>query len=151
MATPISQASRHAATILAVASGLMFSTNAAEATTASAKERAEQVFSRFQDLGVSLQPNYELGLLPKGGDKIVDVQLYGGTRYLLVGAGCKDARDVDLLVYDERGNLLTYDGEQDPVPMLDFTAPYTGTYYLRIVMYDSTIDGAHWVLMGGYL
>ena len=148
----LSTPSLRRASLLGLGAACLLSVSSpAEATTANAKEAASKVFQRFQELGLSVNANYQLGLLPLRGEEIFDTQLYKGKQYVLVGAGCSDARDVDLLIYDEQGRLLARDTEHDPVPVLQFEAPYTGTYYMRVVMYDSTPDGAHWVMQTGYL
>jgi hypothetical protein len=71
--------------------------------------------------------------------------------YYLVVGGCEDAYDVDISVYDEDGNFIDSDNDEMPVGVVQVSPKWSGTFYVKITMYNSTSNGAHWVLQTGFI
>ena len=65
------------------------------------------------------------------------VPLTEGTTYRFLAAGDNDAKDVDLEVQDKDGKTVAVDVKTDPEAIVDFTPTTTGTYVVRIRLYDS--------------
>lgn len=123
-----------------------------QASLAGARAAAQALYSTLvRDLGINVRDQYDRGLLRRGQSTIVETYLYAGNRYYLVAAGCEDAYDVDIAVYDESGNLVASDNDSKQVALAEVTPRWSGKFYVKITMYDSTANGAHWVLQTGYL
>ncbi len=56
------------------------------------------------------------------------------TPYAFVGVCDNDCRDLDLELYDENGNLIDKDFEDDDLPQVSVTADWTGTFKLKVLM-----------------
>lgn len=63
-------------------------------------------------------------------------QLVAGKRYKFVGACDEDCDDLDLEIYDRNGRLIDIDMSTDDLPVVDFRAPYTGSYTLKVSLED---------------
>ena len=100
--------------------------------------------------GFNVRNEYYSGLLAKGGKAVVKLTLYEGNEYVLVGGGCRDCYDVDVLVYDENWNEVDRDQENKDVAVVKVAPKWSGEFYVVIHMYSSTSNGAHWVLVTGY-
>lgn len=131
------------AVFLAVA---ISSVTPAEGSILGARQSARELFLTLAYLGLNVRDDYEAGLLRKGQSVVIETTLYSGNDYYLVAAGCEDAYDVDIAVFDGNGNLIANDGDSEPVAVAHFSPRWTGTFYVKITMYNSTPDGAHWVL-----
>ena len=119
------------------------STNASEVGA----ERAAQIlFKKLRELGWNVRDSYTTGLLPYGRSTTVRTTLHEGNAYTLVAAGCQDARDVDISVYDEDGNLIDGDHDNSNIAVAEVTPAWSGTFFVKVTMYDSTPNGAHYVL-----
>lgn len=62
--------------------------------------------------------------------------LYANTNYFLYAAGCSGVSDLDIRLYDENWNLISKDTETDAVPMVAVTPKWSGTFYIRMIMYS---------------
>jgi hypothetical protein len=69
-----------------------------------------------------------------------EMTVVGGTSYVLFGACDNDCLDVDLKIYDARGNLLMQDVLVDDRPLLRFTANGSGKYRVRVVMATCNVN-----------
>lgn len=63
-----------------------------------------------------------------------EMTVSGNTQYVLFGACDNDCTDVDLKIYDTRGNLQLQDVAVDDTPVLTFTANASGKYRVVVVM-----------------
>ena len=64
----------------------------------------------------------------------VGLTLNAGRRYLLVGVCDADCSDMDLRIYSPSGAIVAEDVAVDDTPVLQFTAPSTGNYRVRVMM-----------------
>ncbi|MEW5724831.1 MAG: hypothetical protein AB1896_17090 [Thermodesulfobacteriota bacterium] len=120
------------------------------ATVGGAKERAYSIADRLLGLGFNVLDTYQYGLLPRGGAYVVTTTLQAGVSYVFVAGGCQDAYDVDVGLFDENGNLIDVDEDNSTLAVAEVTPKWTGPFYIKIVMHDSTRNGAHWVLLTAY-
>ncbi|MGK0187515.1 MAG: hypothetical protein ACI9R3_003303 [Verrucomicrobiales bacterium] len=111
-----------------------------------ASTSARSLLQSLRANGYSVRDQYNHGTLGHGQSTIVRTTLHKGNSYVLAAGGCEDAYDVDILIYDENGNLLDRDTDNSNLAVAEITPRWTGTFYIKIVMFDSTRDGAHWVL-----
>jgi len=122
----------------------------AEATTTQAKGRALKIASALKKQGISFRNDYWHGLLRKGGSTTIKTTLKAGTQYVLVGGGCSDAYDVDIIIYDENMNEVGRDTKVDAVPVVRIKPKWSGTFHIKMKMANSTRNGAHYALIIGY-
>lgn len=116
------------------------------ASVPGARLAAATIFVKLKDRGYNLRDFFSSGLLRRGESVLIATTLSAGNSYTLVAAGCEDAYDVDLAVYDENGNRIGADGDASPVAVVSVTPRWSGTFYLKVTMYKSTSNGAHYVL-----
>jgi len=92
----------------------------------------------------------DAGVLARGQSTLVRTTLYRGNTYAFIAGGCEDAYDVDIAVYDENGNLIRRDNDDSPVAVAEDIVPrWTGTFFIKVTMYRSTSNGAHYILLLG--
>ena len=120
------------------------------ASRRSARDTALETARRIVAAGFDIRETYRSGLLRKGGRHVVRMTLYRGNEYALVGGGCRDCYDLDLILYDENWNQIDRDRMSDRVPIVTVRPRWSGTYYVVVEMYHSTPNGAHWVLLTGF-
>jgi hypothetical protein len=92
----------------------------------------------------------DAGRLAYGQSTVVHTTLYRGNTYAFIAGGCEDAYDVDIAVYDENGNLIRRDNDNSAAAVAEGIVPrWTGKFYIKVTMYRSTSDGAHYILLLG--
>lgn len=130
--------------------GVGFFPRAGLATLDEAKRAASKIYYQLLALGFNVRDTYTTGTLDNGESTTFSRTFYSGNDYALVVGGCSYARDIDVYIYDRYWNLIDKDTDTDQVAVATFTAWYTGTYYIKIRMYDATNDGVHWALQYAY-
>jgi len=119
----------------------------ADASVNGAKVRAAQMFQTMAgQYSLNVRPAYTYGLLKRGQSIVIRTTLHAGNRYILAAGGCEDAFDVDMAIFDGNGNLVASDSGVQPVAVAQVTPIYTGTFFVKITMANSTANGAHYVL-----
>ena len=121
-----------------------------DATRSVARDTARRAWTALKRHGYRPSSEFQTGLLRRGGKKVVRMTLYRGTEYAFVAGGCADAHDVDVHLYDSNWRLIKRDEDRRPAAAVTFRPRYTGTYNVVVHMYDSTRDGAHYILLPGY-
>jgi len=120
------------------------------ATKPEARAEARAAKSILENYGYSVRSYFSEGVLDKGDYETFSRTFYRGVDYALVVGGCTYTNDIDIYVYDKYGDLVASDNSTKQYAITAFSANYTGTYYIKIKMYDSTSDGVHWALQYGY-
>jgi len=82
--------------------------------------------------------DYEIGTLSQGDSYYLNATIRAGDEIVVTGACDRDCRDLDLVIYDDRGRELDRDTLVDDQPVLNFRAPYSGDYRIEVVMYNCT-------------
>ena len=80
------------------------------------------------------------GDLDSSDDETFQVELQSGRPYTILGACDDDCEDMDLFLMDRNGNELASDTEVDSFPLVSITPSYTGTFQVRVKMYDCTLE-----------
>lgn len=119
-------------------------------TMEEARTTAYTIADLFIAEGWNIRGDFQRGFLARGASTVVTSTLYQGNSYCFIAGGCQDAYDMDLILYDENGYLIDRDEDADRAAAVTVTPRWTGMFYVKVVMYDSTPDGAHWVLVTGY-
>lgn len=132
--------------------GLLFSGTIllALATEEEAKAAAQKVREQLKELGFQVRDTYLTGVLDNGESTVFSRTFYQDNEYVLVVSGCNFTRDIDLYVFDDDGHLIDQDSDAAPTAVNTFKASYTGTYYIKLVMYDASSDNVHWAFQYGY-
>ncbi len=76
------------------------------------------------------------GNLYSSGDETFQVEMRTGNSYAMLGACDDDCGDMDLFLMDRGGNKLDSDTAVDSFPMLNFTPSASGTYTVRVEMFE---------------
>jgi hypothetical protein len=64
------------------------------------------------------------------------VTLYKGNEYRITTCGEKTVENLDVLLYDTEGSVITKDTTEDREPELLFTPTETATYYIVLYLRD---------------
>ena len=135
--------------LLVLAVGLGFTPTHTYASIAGA-ENAALLYAIAMEANGYRFVGADAGLLPLGGSQLVSVTLYQNNTYVIIAGGCEDAFDVDIVVYDGNGREITRDTTNSAVAVTpEITVRRTGTFYIRVTMFNSTGNGAHYVLLIG--
>ena len=105
--------------------------------------RADQVLEQWaskgllpESAGLRLIRNPILRTLPNEGEHWERVYLEAGMRYIMSAVCDYDCLDIDLALYDTRGNLLDSDHATDKEPILFLKPLWDGEYLLLVSMPD---------------
>lgn len=100
--------------------------------------------------GYTVRDDLAVDYLAEGASTVLTTTLYTGNHYVLVAGGDSRTRDIDVFVYDENNNLVAQDDGASDVAFVEVTPRWTGTYYVKVHLYDADGEGAHWALVYGY-
>jgi hypothetical protein len=115
-----------------------------------ARFQARRILHLARNQGYAVRAFYSQGLLRRGQSSILRLTLTSGVNYKIVVGGCEDCYDVDAALYDENGNYIDSDRDATAIAVLDSTPRWTGTFFLKVTMYNSTYNGAHYVVQYAY-
>ena len=135
---------------LGCAVALALTSVAATASKQQARQTALAAAKALSKHGYQYRDEYYTGLLKLGAKKVLRMTLMRGNRYVLVAGGCRDAHDIDVLLYDEHWNLISKDNSNSPFAVARVQPKWTGTFYAVVRLFRATPNGAHYVLLTGY-
>ena len=92
------------------------------------------VGSRFEQQGYELTHRIYTGALNDGGSEMVELELDVGMEYQIMGACDEDCTDLDLTLYDGRGNVVDSDVLDDDYPLVSVTVSRSGAFRVRVSM-----------------
>jgi hypothetical protein len=115
-----------------------------------AKFQARRILQTARRQGYAVRSFYTQGLLGRGQSTILRFTLTSGVNYKIVVGGCEDCYDIDAALYDEYGNYIDSDRDASAIAVVNNTPRWTGTFYLKVTMYNSTYNGAHFVVQYAY-
>lgn len=84
--------------------------------------------------GYTLTHEPMIDALYHGRSDYITINLRAGTSYGIVGVCDSDCRDLDIALYDSRGNLIASDLEDDDIPVITINPSRSGTYRVRVDM-----------------
>lgn len=70
--------------------------------------------------------------LGEGEHRVYLVTLYQGNEYKFMGCGDSNVANIDLVIYDAKGNKLAGDVSSDREPVMTYTPTVTNSYYLVV-------------------
>lgn len=103
-------------------------------------QRLNQIVRQMQGQGYDQSHLRTTGSLREGQMRTFTIRLSAGSRYAIGGVCDEDCSDLDLMLYDNRGNLLDQDEGTDDEPVVAVTAPRTGSYRVRVRMYACSME-----------
>jgi hypothetical protein len=84
--------------------------------------------------------DYFIGSMRESERYQLNATISRGDDVVITGACDQDCRDLDLIIYDDRGRELDRDTLVDDLPVLNFRAPYSGDYTIEAVMYQCSVN-----------
>ena len=123
--------------LLAVAVGVAISTEATAQGNQYQQQIANQINSAatlVKSQGYNPDRAPMMGSLNDDAQESVMINLNAGTHYALVGVCDNDCTDVDLQVFGGDGTKIAEDLATDDKPVVQFVAPYTGAYRMKVLM-----------------
>lgn len=115
----------------------------AMASRESARRNAYALSMALEAAGFNVRELYNGALVGRGRSIQFETTLRTGYTYKIAAAGCQDAYDVDVRVYDENGNLIDSDDDSSNLAVATVSPAWTGTYYIVVTLYRSAYNGAH--------
>ena len=108
---------------------------AAEPTNDEVTARREvlDLAGAFQNDGFRLRDGTFYGTIAKGKDAIIAVNLYSGNGYWFSVAGTKDAKDLNVSVYDESGKPVSFEPYSTANrAAAGFSPDISGEYFVKV-------------------
>lgn len=84
--------------------------------------------------GYTLTHEPFIDALDQGRSDYITLNLRAGTSYGMVAVCDRDCQDLDIALYDERGNLIASDLGDDDIPAITINPSRSGTYQVRVDM-----------------
>jgi hypothetical protein len=97
--------------------------------------REDLILEGYAEMGTS-----ERGGLNNDREEKFSLSLSEGMNYQLIGVCDNDCEDMDLVVYDPSGGEVDSDRLTDALPILDFTAAFSGEYRVAVDMVSCSLD-----------
>jgi hypothetical protein len=108
--------------------------------------RSDLIRNRAALLGQGYRPDGELlrASVGRGSTEYRSVTLEGSVRYAILGVCDDECYDIDLVLTDTADSTVAEDVQPDDTPVLEFTAPVTGRYRLKAVMFSCRANTCVW-------
>lgn len=94
--------------------------------------------------GYTLTHEPFIDLLTHGRSNYITINLSAGTSYGIVGVCDRDCKDLDIALYDSRGNLIASDLQKDDIPTISINPSRSGTYKVRIDMANCDTNSCYY-------
>ena len=94
--------------------------------------------------GFSLIRDHHKGYLENEKKERISFTLRAGVSYRILGVCDNDCDDLDLTLYDSRGNVVTQDVAVDDYPLLSVTPDETGTYQVEVYMVSCSVSPCYY-------
>lgn len=118
------------------------------ADPAAAEDIAYQMAKRYIDKSFAMSPTDNSGLLGMGGAVKFLVPVNKGLDYVFLVGTDAAAKDVDIYVYDDVGNLILDDVRVGKLAGVQFRSSYNGTAIVYLAMRNADGLAAWYVLVG---
>ena len=94
----------------------------------------------FEEHGYELTHRMYTGSLNDDGSEMVEIELDVGMEYQIMGACDEDCSDLDLILYDGRGNVIDSDMLDDDFPVVSVTVSRSGVFRMRVNMAACSVE-----------
>ena len=112
----------------------------AQAQMSSVNRQLNAIVSGLADDGYTESHLRRTGQLNDDRTRSYTIRLQEGMRYSIAGVCDDDCADLDLMLYDARGRMIDQDESTDDHPVVSVTAPRSGTFSVRVRMYDCSAN-----------
>jgi hypothetical protein len=133
-----------------ILSGCLFCglTATVKADPREAEDIAYRMATSYVAKGFSMAPTDNSGVLGAGQAVRFLIPVTKGLDYVFLAGGDQNARDIDVYVYDEVGNLILDDRRPNKYAGVQFRAAYNGTTIVYLHMAKADGLGCYYVLVG---
>jgi hypothetical protein len=100
--------------------------------------------SYIVDRGYDSTGDLLAGAVGRGTSDVNTVNLEGGVEYAIIAVCDEECTDIDLRIKDAADSTLAEDVNPDDNPILEFTAPTTGSYSVDMIMFACGTDACSW-------
>lgn len=90
--------------------------------------------------GYELTHNIRTGYLRTGEVTNYYFNLSSGRNYIIYAVCDEDCGDIDLCLFDENDNEISCDNKTDSMPFVNVTPRWTGSFRLRVRMYNCRVN-----------
>ncbi|MBD2595795.1 hypothetical protein H6G74_15865 [Nostoc spongiaeforme FACHB-130] len=84
--------------------------------------------------GYTLTHKPSIDTLREGRSHYININLRAGMSYGIVGVCDSDCQDLDISLYDHRGNLIASDLQDDDIPVISLNPSRSGRYQIQVDM-----------------
>ncbi|MBD2458721.1 hypothetical protein H6G80_32255 [Nostoc sp. FACHB-87] len=84
--------------------------------------------------GYTLTHEPTIDTLREGRSHYININLRAGMSYGIVGVCDSDCQDLDISLYDHRGNLIASDLQDDDIPVISLNPSRSGRYQIQVDM-----------------
>ena len=121
-------------------------------TASYAQSYAETVWSQIQDHYEDMSDydysvkNYIVGMIEEDDETSWTMYFSSNYEYYLAGFCDEDCDDLDLYLYDDDGNIIESDTEEDDFPIITFSPSKSGRYKVEVSMYSCAVEPCYYGL-----
>ena len=121
-------------------------------TASYAQSYAETVWSQIQNFYDEMSDenytvkNYIIGTIGEDDENSWTMYLSSSDEYVFGGFCDEDCDDLDLYLYDEDGNEIDNDTEEDDFPVITFSPRESGRYKIEVAMYSCSVEPCYFGL-----
>ncbi len=131
--------------------GLLFScgltnTSSAQCNQPSIRSQLTSVSERMEEIGYPMIYLTYCGSMGEGDSQFHDLDLYGGVAYKIFAVCDGDCPDLDLKLYDAKGNPVAEDTLDDYTPIVDVSPDAMARYRAKVIMYDCESEPCYYAL-----
>ncbi len=121
------------------------------ATVDEAHDRAMEAAKAYVDQGFTVREDYWNGEVESGQKLLIRHQLFKGNDYAFWLGTANEGCELDLAVYDEKGNAVHMERKAGPFTCsVRVNPPKTGTYLVVFSLKSKKDRGVTWALAYGY-
>lgn len=128
---------------LLAATVLLAAPQAAEQYVEQVQQQLSYIEEGLAAEGVSRSHDYAYGQLDSDGEQAISFELDEGRTYVAVAVCDQDCSDIDLVLLDENGNVVSEDHEAAEYAAVKVTPAWTGSFDLRVKMYTCSAEPCH--------
>lgn len=110
-------------------------------------ERLAQVEQAFAAEGFQQMAQPVSGSLQQGAYVDTPATLEVGGDYRIIGVCDSDCGDLDLILYDQNGNVVSQDNMTDATPVVSVAPQWTGPFTVRAQMHNCTVQPCYYALV----
>ena len=135
---------KRTALALAAVAGAFIATTAAarpqDEWVAQVRRLLQRAGQEMENRGYTMTHRIYTGSLNDDASEFVSLDLQIGTQYQIMGQCDTDCSDLDLTLYDPRGNQVDEDLELDDYPVVSVTPGRSGTYRVKVTMANCSAE-----------